>query len=81
MTHEAHTVKTRIWDLPTRLFHIVLALCVLGLVITGDNGDLAMAVHFYLGYTVLTLVFSASFGALWADIGRVLQLLFLAHPL
>jgi len=66
MTKEAHTVKTRIWDLPTRLFHIVLALCVLGLVITGDNGDFAMAVHFYLGYTVLTLVF---FRIIWGIVG------------
>ena len=66
MTQEAHTVKTRIWDLPTRLFHIVLTLCVLGLVITGDNGDFAMAVHFYLGYTVLTLVF---FRIIWGVVG------------
>ena len=66
MTQEAHTVKTRIWDLPTRLFHIVLALCVFGLVITGDNGDLAMAVHFYLGYTVLTLVF---YRIVWGFVG------------
>ena len=66
MTQEAHTVKTRIWDLPTRLFHIVLALCVLGLVITGDNGDFAMAVHFYLGYTVLTLVV---FRVIWGLVG------------
>ena len=66
MTQEAHTVKTRIWDLPTRLFHIALALCVLGLVITGDNGDFAMAVHFYLGYTVLTLVF---FRIVWGIVG------------
>jgi len=66
MTKEAHTVKTRIWDLPTRLFHIVLALCVLGLVVTGDNGDFAMAVHFYLGYTVLILVF---FRVIWGVVG------------
>lgn len=66
MTQEAHTVKTRIWDLPTRLFHIALAICVLGLVITGDNGELAMAVHFYLGYTVLTLVF---FRVIWGIVG------------
>ena len=57
MTQQAHTVKTRVWDLPTRLFHLLLMLCVLGLVITGGNGDFAMFVHFYLGYTVLTLVF------------------------
>jgi len=66
MTQQAQTTKTRIWDLPTRLFHILLALCVLGLVITGGNGDLAMAVHFYLGYSVLTLVF---FRIVWGIVG------------
>jgi cytochrome b len=66
MTQEFQTVKTRIWDLPTRLFHILLALCVLGLMITGDNGDFAMAVHFYLGYTVLTLL---AFRIIWGVVG------------
>jgi cytochrome b len=41
-------------------------LCVLGLVITGGNGDFAMVVHFYLGYTVLTLVF---FRIIWGVFG------------
>ena len=66
MTQQAHTVKTRVWDLPTRLFHLLLMLCVLGLVITGGNGDFAMVVHFYLGYTVLTLVF---FRIIWGVFG------------
>lgn len=66
MTQQAHTVKTRVWDLPTRLFHLLLMLCVLGLVITGGNGDFAMFVHFYLGYTVLTLVF---FRTIWGVFG------------
>jgi len=66
MTQQAHTVKTRVWDLPTRLFHLLLMLCVLGLVITGGNGDFAMFVHFYLGYTVLTLVF---FRVIWGVFG------------
>ena len=66
MTQQAHTVKTRVWDLPTRLFHVLLMLCVLGLVITGGNGDFAMVVHFYLGYTVLTLVF---FRTIWGVFG------------
>mgnify|MGYP003334969311 FL=1 len=66
MTPPTETTKTRVWDLPTRVFHLLLALCVLGLVITGDNGDLAMAVHFYLGYTVLTLVF---FRIIWGVVG------------
>ena len=46
----------RIWDLPTRLFHWALALCVMGLVITGNVGGNAMVWHFRLGYAVLTLV-------------------------
>ena len=66
MTLQAHDHKTRIWDLPTRLFHVLLALCVLGLIITGDNGDLPMKVHFYLGYAVLTLLF---FRILWGLVG------------
>jgi cytochrome b len=66
MTQQAHTVKTRVWDLPTRLFHLLLLLCVLGLLITGGNGDFAMFVHFYLGYTVLTLVF---FRVIWGVFG------------
>lgn len=66
MTQEAHTVKTRIWDLPTRLFHVLLMLCVVGLVITGGNGDFAMVVHFYLGYAVLSLVL---FRIIWGVFG------------
>ena len=49
-----HTV--RIWDLPTRLFHWLLALCVIGLVITANVGGNAMVWHFRLGYAVATLL-------------------------
>jgi len=66
MTQISHTVKTRIWDLPTRLFHILLMLCVAGLVITGNNGDSAMVMHFYLGYAVLTLLL---FRVIWGIVG------------
>ena len=66
MTQISHTVKARIWDLPTRLFHILLMLCVVGLVITGNNGDSAMVVHFYLGYAVLTLLL---FRVIWGIVG------------
>lgn len=48
--------RVRIWDLPTRLFHWLLAGCVLGLVITGNIGGNAMTWHFRLGYAVLTLL-------------------------
>ena len=46
----------RIWDLPTRLFHWILAGSVVGLVITGNVGGEAMVWHFRFGYTVLTLL-------------------------
>lgn len=53
----------RIWDLPTRLFHWALAACVVGLIITGNMGGDAMAWHFRLGYTLLTLlVFRLAWG-------------------
>lgn len=56
----------RIWDLPTRLFHWVLAACVIGLVITGNVGGDAMVWHFRFGYSVLTLLL---FRLLWGFTG------------
>ena len=53
---KAPMFTVRIWDLPTRLFHWALALCVIGLIITGNVGGNAMVWHFRLGYAVLTLV-------------------------
>ena len=41
-------------------------LCVVGLVITGNNGDSAMVLHFYLGYAVLTLLL---FRVIWGIVG------------
>lgn len=46
----------RVWDLPTRLFHGLLIVGVIGLVITGQIGGNAMEWHFRLGYAVLTLL-------------------------
>jgi len=59
-----HTL--RIWDQPTRVFHWLLALCVLGLWVTGQIGGPAMLWHFYLGQTVLTLLV---FRLLWGLVG------------
>ena len=61
-THSLHRI--RIWDLPTRSFHILLALCVAGLIATGEIG--LMQVHFWLGYVVLTLVL---FRLVWGFVG------------
>ena len=54
----------RIWDLPTRLFHWLLALCVIGLVTTAQLGY--MEWHFRLGYAVLTLLI---FHLIWGLFG------------
>lgn len=58
--------KVRVWDLPTRLFHWGLAVCVVGLVVTGEVGDFAMVWHFRLGYGVLSLLL---FRLVWGFIG------------
>jgi cytochrome b len=57
--------KVRIWDLPTRLFHWLLALAAVGLLVTGKIGGDAMAWHARLGYCVGALVlFRLAWGAL-----------------
>jgi cytochrome b len=58
--------KTRIWDLPTRLFHWLLVLCVMGLFVTGKVGGNAMDWHFRLGYAALALVL---FRVVWGFMG------------
>lgn len=46
--------RVRIWDLPTRLFHWALALCIVGSVVSVKAGD--MQWHFRFGYAILTLL-------------------------
>ena len=48
--------RVRVWDLPTRLCHWVLAGAVITSVITGKIGGNAMTWHFRCGYLVLTLL-------------------------
>lgn len=59
-----HTI--RVWDLPTRLFHWLLAACVIGLIVTGSIGGNWMNWHLRLGYAVLTLLL---FRLVWGFIG------------
>ena len=59
-----HTV--RVWDLPTRLFHWALVVCVVGLVVTGNVGGNAMVWHGRLGYAVLALLL---FRLVWGFVG------------
>ncbi|MEO6292896.1 MAG: cytochrome b/b6 domain-containing protein [Burkholderiaceae bacterium] len=57
---------TRVWDLPTRVFHWALVICVVGLVVTGSAGGNAMVWHFRLGYAMFTLLL---FRLVWGIIG------------
>ena len=56
----------RVWDLPTRLFHWALVVCIVGLVTTAQIGGNAMDWHFRFGYSVLTLLL---FRLLWGFVG------------
>ena len=58
--------NVRVWDLPTRVFHWALALCIVGLLITGNIGGNWMVWHFRLGLTVLALLM---FRLVWGLVG------------
>jgi cytochrome b len=57
---------TRVWDLPTRIFHWALLACILGLFITVNLGGEWMQWHFRLGYAVMTLLL---FRIIWGFVG------------
>lgn len=58
--------RVRVWDLPTRLFHWVLALCVVVSFVTGQVGGNALVWHMRCGYTIFTLL---AFRILWGVVG------------
>lgn len=58
--------RVRVWDLPTRVFHWALVLCVTGLAISGSVGGSAMVWHFRFGYAVLALLL---FRITWGLVG------------
>lgn len=60
------TLRVRIWDLPTRLFHWALAAAVIALVVTAKVGGNLMEWHFRLGYCVLALLV---FRLVWGLVG------------
>lgn len=64
MTDSRFTV--RVWDLPTRCFHWLLAACVIVAVASAWLGGNAMAWHFRAGYAVFTLL---AFRLLWGFVG------------
>jgi len=58
--------QVRVWDLPTRLFHWALVICVTGQAITGTVGGNAMVWHIRLGHWVLALLL---FRIIWGLVG------------
>ncbi len=60
------SVRVRVWDLPTRLFHWTLVVCVVGAVVSAKIGGNAMVWHFRLGYAVFALL---AFRLLWGFVG------------
>lgn len=56
----------RVWDLPTRVFHWVLATSIIGSVISGHVGGAAMVWHFRLGYLAFGLLL---FRLAWGLVG------------
>jgi cytochrome b len=56
----------RVWDLPTRLFHWLLAAAVTGSLVSAWIGGAAMAWHFRAGQMVLALL---TFRLIWGCVG------------
>ena len=56
----------RVWDLPIRLFHWLLVICVMASFITVNIGGNAMALHALAGYCILALII---FRVCWGLIG------------
>ncbi len=59
-------MKVRVWDLPLRLFHWALALCVTISIVTGLEGGNAMQYHYWSGYTLIALLV---FRLVWGVVG------------
>ena len=56
----------RVWDLPIRLFHWLLVLCIIGSFISVNIGGNAIQWHAYFGYSILCLLI---FRIIWGFIG------------
>jgi cytochrome b len=76
----------RVWDLPIRLFHWLLVLCIVGSLVSVNLGGNAIQWHAYFGYCILTLLIfrmiwgfvgstHARFGSFFPSIKRILNYL------
>lgn len=63
---QAGPMAVRVWDLPTRIFHWLLALAVLAQIVTGKIGGNALDWHFRIGYAIFALI---GFRLLWGFVG------------
>lgn len=59
-------LRVRIWDLPTRLFHLALIVSVAGAWVCAQIGGNAMQWHFRFGYAVVVLLI---FRIVWGVVG------------
>ena len=58
--------KVRVWDLPVRLFHWTLVVLLVVSYFSGEAGGAWMKLHFWSGYTILTLLL---FRIAWGFVG------------
>lgn len=65
-TMTTHQKTIRVWDLPTRVFHWLLVVCVVGAYISVKLGGLWMDWHTRFGLAVLTLI---AFRLIWGLFG------------
>ena len=56
----------RVWDLPIRVFHWLLVICIAGSFVTINLGDEFIQWHAYFGYSILTLLI---FRIVWGFVG------------
>lgn len=62
----AESIRVRVWDLPTRAFHWILAACVVASVTSAWIGGNAMTWHLRFGYLAFALLL---FRLLWGFVG------------
>lgn len=65
-TNPVQNSRVRVWDLPTRLFHWALTICVFGAIITVNVGGLWMEWHIKFGIAALCLI---TFRIIWGFVG------------
>ncbi|MFT6992370.1 MAG: cytochrome b [Paraglaciecola sp.] len=58
--------KKLVWDIPVRLFHWLLVLCLFGQWLTAEVLEDAMHIHFYIGYFAIGLII---FRLIWGFVG------------